>query len=223
MIATRIMHGRSSVWSVSDQSGKCEQRTRWKALLTSETAMQLRAARPMCGSGTLVKILGPDRRTVLISGSSLIPRSSFRLISWFFWPMHLTLSTSLWISRRSCGRGSRLTVDRTQRICFHRETRIHSVLSLYGVTYNRPEIRACAAVVITGSTGENGYYSFLKIGIHVCEFFKVSVTCCNFLECYWRFCVMVLCNSVVFILFRIPRFYCSRRSRCSLLVFLVFL
>ncbi|XP_017797575.1 PREDICTED: uncharacterized protein LOC108578708, partial [Habropoda laboriosa] len=30
--------------------GKCEQRTRWKALLTSETAMQLRAARPMCGS-----------------------------------------------------------------------------------------------------------------------------------------------------------------------------
>ncbi|XP_078049556.1 protein unc13 homolog isoform X12 [Augochlora pura] len=30
--------------------GKCEQRTRWKALLTSQTAMQLRAARPMCGS-----------------------------------------------------------------------------------------------------------------------------------------------------------------------------
>nr|XP_034195908.1 protein unc-13 homolog B isoform X9 [Osmia lignaria] len=30
--------------------GKCEQRTRWKSLLTSETAMQLRAARPMCGS-----------------------------------------------------------------------------------------------------------------------------------------------------------------------------
>ncbi|KZC10206.1 Phorbol ester/diacylglycerol-binding protein unc-13 [Dufourea novaeangliae] len=85
--------------------GKCEQRTRWKALLTSETAMQLRAARPMCGSGTLVKILGPDRRTVLISGTSLISRSSFRLISWFFLTnasdsLSLFLSTSLWIS---CG------------------------------------------------------------------------------------------------------------------------
>ncbi|XP_043673213.1 uncharacterized protein LOC122631512 isoform X1 [Vespula pensylvanica] len=35
---------------VSDQSGKSDRRTGWKALLTSETAMQLRAARPMCGS-----------------------------------------------------------------------------------------------------------------------------------------------------------------------------
>ena len=89
------MHGRSSVWSVSDQSGKCEQRTRWKALLTSETAMQLRAARPMCGSGTLVKILGPDRRTVLIFRIVLDPEIFVSLlISWFFlfcfWPMHLT-------------------------------------------------------------------------------------------------------------------------------------
>ncbi|XP_015191567.1 PREDICTED: protein unc-13 homolog B isoform X4 [Polistes dominula] len=30
--------------------GRCDRRTGWKALLTSETAMQLRAARPMCGS-----------------------------------------------------------------------------------------------------------------------------------------------------------------------------
>lgn len=48
-------HPQPSVWSVSNQSGKRVQRTGWKALLTSKTAMQLRAARPMCGSGTLVK------------------------------------------------------------------------------------------------------------------------------------------------------------------------
>lgn len=69
MIATRIMRIQPFVWSVSDQSGKRVQRTGWKALLTSETAMQLRAARPMCGSGTLVEIL--------MVGSSLIARSPF--------------------------------------------------------------------------------------------------------------------------------------------------
>ena len=35
------------------QSGKYDPPTGWKALLTSETAMKLRAARPTCGSGTL--------------------------------------------------------------------------------------------------------------------------------------------------------------------------
>lgn len=40
-----------------DQSGKYEQPTGWKNLLTSEMARQLRAARPLCGTGTLIKII----------------------------------------------------------------------------------------------------------------------------------------------------------------------
>lgn len=66
-----------TVWSVSDQSGKRVQRTGWKALLTSKTAMQLRAARPMCGSGTLIK-RDPDRGIVLGREISIFALS-FRL------------------------------------------------------------------------------------------------------------------------------------------------
>lgn len=92
-------HPQPPVWLVSDQSGKRVQRTGWKALLTSETAMQLRAARPMCGSGTLVK-RSP------IAGSSLIARSLFLLYRLGSTDRSASECYAMWHSRRSWTRAS---------------------------------------------------------------------------------------------------------------------